>query len=52
MFGNAGISPATLPNSAAYIASWKRVLKADTRLVVQAASAGQKASDYILCVGV
>ena len=50
--GQAGISPATLDNSAAYIDSWKRVLRADNRLVVQAASAGQKASDYILGLGV
>ncbi len=40
----------TLPNSASYIDSWKRVLRADTKLVVQAASAGQKAADYILGV--
>ena len=50
--GQAGISPATLDNSAAYIDSWKKVLKADTRLVVQAASAGQRAADFILAVGV
>lgn len=50
--GHAGISPATLDNSAAYIESWRKVLKADNTLVVHAASAGQKAADYILGVGV
>lgn len=48
--GQAGISPATLDNSAAYIDSWEKVLRADNRLVIQAASAGQRASDYILGV--
>ena len=48
--GNAGISPATLDNQASYIESWRKVLKADTKLVVQAASAGQKAADCVLGV--
>ena len=52
MSGQAGISPATLDNSAAYIDNWRKVLRADTRLVVQAASVGQRAADYILAVGV
>ena len=43
-----GIIPATLENSAAYIKSWKSVLKADKKMVVFAASQGQKAADYIL----
>ena len=43
-----GIIPATLENSAAYIKSWKEVLKADKKMVVFAASQGQKAADYIL----
>ena len=43
-----GIIPATLENSAAYIKSWKNVLKADKKMVVFAASQGQKAADYIL----
>ena len=43
-----GIAPATLENSAAYIKSWKNVLKADKKMVIFAASQGQKASDYIL----
>jgi antirestriction protein ArdC len=45
--GVAGISPATLENSASYLASWIKVLKGDSKLVVQAASAAQKAADYI-----
>ena len=44
----AGISPHTLENSAAYLQSWLRVLKSDSRMVVTAASAAQKAADYIL----
>lgn len=46
----AGIDPATLENSAAYIASWKKVLQDDPQALVKAASAGQKAADYILGV--
>ena len=38
----------TLDNSASYIAGWSKALKADKRLVVTAASQGQKAGDYIL----
>ena len=37
----------TLDNSAAYIAGWSRALRNDKRLVVGAASQGQKAADYI-----
>jgi len=46
--GVAGIAPQTLENSAAYLQSWLRVLKSDARMVVTAASAAQKAADYIL----
>lgn len=46
----AGIDPTTLENSAAYIASWKGRIKDDPKVLVQAASAGQKAADYILGV--
>jgi antirestriction protein ArdC len=46
--GFAGISPHTLDNSAAYLQSWLRVLKSDSRMIVTAASAAQKAADYIL----
>ena len=38
----------TLANSASYIGGWSRALKADNRLVVSAASQGQKAADFIL----
>lgn len=38
----------TLPNSAAYIASWLRALANDRKLVVQAAAQAQKAVDHIL----
>ena len=44
----AGIDPATLENSAAYIASWKKALADDPQCLVKAASAGQKAADFIL----
>ena len=37
----------TMDNSAAYIAGWSRALKADHRMVITAASQGQKAADYI-----
>jgi antirestriction protein ArdC len=42
--GIAGIEQATVANSAAYLKSWIARLKADSRLVVQAASAAQKAA--------
>jgi len=38
----------TIDNSAAYIKSWLKVLKDDKRMVVLAASAAQKAADYVL----
>jgi antirestriction protein ArdC len=46
--GLTGIAPHTLENSAAYLQSWLRALKSDSRMVVSAASAAQKAADYIL----
>jgi antirestriction protein ArdC len=46
--GYAGIETATLENAAAYIDSWLRVLRGDSRLVVQAATHAQKAADFIL----
>jgi antirestriction protein ArdC len=46
--GTAGIEAATIDNSAAYIASWRKRLKDDAKLVVQAAAKAQKAADYIL----
>ena len=44
----AGIDPSRVEQSAAYIASWLRVLDDDRRLVVVAAAQGQRASDHIL----
>ena len=38
----------TTRNNAAYIQSWLRVLKNDTRFVVSAASKAQKAAEYVL----
>ena len=43
----AGILPETLENSAAYLAGWLQTLKGDTRLVVRAAGAAQKAADWL-----
>lgn len=43
-----GIVPATIENSAAYIASWLKVLKEDSKAVVIAAAQAQKAADHIL----
>jgi antirestriction protein ArdC len=45
--GVAGIEQATIANSAAYPKSWITRLKSDSRLVISAASAAQKAADYI-----
>lgn len=46
--GITGISAQTLDCSASYLKSWIQVLKGDSKLVVQAASAAQKAADFIL----
>jgi antirestriction protein ArdC len=43
----AGISNATLDNSASYLAGWLRVLRTDKRAIVFAASAARKAADLI-----
>lgn len=45
--GVTGIAPAVLDNSAAYLKSWITALRGDSRLLVTAASAAQKAADYI-----
>ena len=45
--GLTGISPAVIENSAAYLRSWIDRLKGDSKLIVSAASAAQKAADYI-----
>jgi len=46
--GIAGISHATLSNSASYLQAWIGRLKSDSRLIISAASHAQKAADYIL----
>jgi antirestriction protein ArdC len=45
--GVAGIEQNTLANSAAYLKTWIARLKADSKLVISAASAAQKAADCI-----
>ena len=46
--GQVGIVDRTLENSASYISSWLEKLRNDKKLVVHAASAAQRASDFIL----
>lgn len=43
----AGISPATLEDSASYLANWLQKLREDKRLIVTAAGAAQRAADFI-----
>lgn len=45
--GECGIAPLVLDNSAAYVGHWLAALKDDRRLLMQAASAAQKAADFI-----
>jgi antirestriction protein ArdC len=45
--GHVGIRPAVIENQAAYLQGWLRQLKDDKRLVIAAASAAQKAADWI-----
>jgi len=45
--GVTGIEPVTLSNSAAYLKSWIERLRGDSKLIISAASAAQKAADYI-----
>jgi antirestriction protein ArdC len=45
--GVTGIAPTTIPNSAAYLNSWIERLRGDSQLIISAASAAQKAADYI-----
>lgn len=47
LYGVAGIENTTIGNSASYIQSWLRVLKEDSKLIVQTAAQAQKAADYI-----
>lgn len=44
----AGISPPTIEQAAAYIAGWRRKLGEDKKLVIAAAGAGHRATDWIL----
>lgn len=46
--GHTGIEQATLDRSAAYLDNWVRVLRGDSKLVVAAAGAAQRAVDHIL----
>lgn len=46
--GECGIGERTIANSAAYIAGWKKVLKDNKRIVVDAIQNAQHAADYIL----
>jgi antirestriction protein ArdC len=48
--GYCGIENRTINNSAAYLASWLKALKDDSRMVLIAASQAQKAADLILGV--
>jgi len=43
-----GISPRTIDNQAAYLAGWRKKLKADPKMVIYAAQRAQKAAEYIL----
>jgi antirestriction protein ArdC len=45
--GVVGIEQSTISNSAAYLKAWIARLRADSKLVISAASAAQKAADYI-----
>lgn len=47
--GVTGIDP-DIPQSAAYVDGWRKVLKGDKKLIVQAAGKAQKAADRILGV--
>src|SRR5208337_4052916 len=48
--GYCGIENRTINNSAAYLANWLDALKRDSRMVLVAASQGQKAVDLVLGV--
>lgn len=45
---SAGIAPATIENSAAYIKGWARQFKDNKKMLVCAAASAQKAADFIL----
>lgn len=46
--GETGILPSTLEQTAAYLDSWRKAIKADVRALVVAAGQAQKAADLIL----
>lgn len=46
--GQAGITPSVIENQAAYISGWLGVLKKDSRLLISAGGAAQRAADLIL----
>lgn len=46
--GVAGIAHRTVPQNAAYIGSWLKVLRGDPKMVIQAAAQAQKVCDLIL----
>jgi antirestriction protein ArdC len=46
--GVSGIAPKTIENSASYLQAWITRLRGDSRLLISAASAAQKAADFIL----
>ena len=48
--GIIGLGLEDIENKAAYIASWKKAIKADAKLVTHAAQRAQKSADYILNV--
>lgn len=48
--GLSGIDQITLPQSAAYLSHWVKVLKGDVKLVVQAAAQAQHAADWIMAI--
>ena len=46
--GMTGIEQETIQNNAAYIKSWIRTFKDDSKVLIMAATQAQKAVDYIL----
>jgi antirestriction protein ArdC len=48
--GYSGIEDTTLENSVAYLQGWLKALRSDRTLLVHAASAAQRASDFVLNV--
>ena len=47
--GHAGITPATVESSAAYVQGWLRTIRGQPKLVVQAAGAAQRAAELVRC---